>query len=132
MTSIRPAYLRTALALALTRSLGCRRCGKKDTPPLSLPTPAAQSGRSCGQAVERCHGGNARRRLSQAAPTHSSSEYGALSCSHCAAFSSEGFPKLRDDYAGSGRVSYELRFFMLNPSTFPRYCWRPAAARRTR
>jgi len=46
-------------------------------------------------------------------------EYGALSCSHCAAFAGEGFPKLRDDYVNSGRVSYELRFFMLNPLDVP-------------
>lgn len=46
-------------------------------------------------------------------------EYGALSCSHCAAFSGEGFPKLRDAYVNSGRVSYELRFFMLNPLDVP-------------
>jgi len=46
-------------------------------------------------------------------------EYGALSCSHCAAFSTEGFPKLRDDYVNSGRISYELRFFMLNPLDVP-------------
>jgi protein-disulfide isomerase len=46
-------------------------------------------------------------------------EYGALSCSHCAAFATEGFPHLRDDYVNSGRVSYELRFFMLNPLDVP-------------
>ncbi|MCA1660805.1 MAG: DsbA family protein [Novosphingobium sp.] len=42
-------------------------------------------------------------------------EYGALSCSHCAEFSETGFAKLRDDYINSGRVSFELRHFMLNP-----------------
>ena len=46
-------------------------------------------------------------------------EYAALSCSHCAAFSVEGFPKLRDDCVNSGRLSYELRFFMLNPLDVP-------------
>ena len=42
-------------------------------------------------------------------------EYGALSCSHCAEFSEAGFAELRDDYINSGRVSFELRHFMLNP-----------------
>ena len=42
-------------------------------------------------------------------------EYGALSCSHCAEFSETGFEKLRDEYINSGRVSFELRHFMLNP-----------------
>jgi protein-disulfide isomerase len=46
-------------------------------------------------------------------------EYGALSCSHCAEFSEAAFPKLRDDYVGSGRVSYELRLFMLNALDLP-------------
>lgn len=46
-------------------------------------------------------------------------EFGALSCSHCAAFSKEGFPKLRDEYVNSGKVSYELRLFMLNALDIP-------------
>lgn len=46
-------------------------------------------------------------------------EFGALSCSHCAAFSAEGFPKLRDTYVNSGRVSYELRFYLLGPLDLP-------------
>ncbi|KHK89680.1 protein-disulfide isomerase [Novosphingobium malaysiense] len=46
-------------------------------------------------------------------------EYGALSCSHCAEFAKESFEKLRDDYVASGRVSYELRYFMLNPYDVP-------------
>ena len=41
-------------------------------------------------------------------------EYGALSCSHCAEFAEAGFSRLRDNYVASGRVSYELRLFMLN------------------
>lgn len=46
-------------------------------------------------------------------------EYGALSCSHCAEFAKDSFTKLRDDYIASGRVSYELRYFMLNPYDIP-------------
>jgi protein-disulfide isomerase len=46
-------------------------------------------------------------------------EYGALSCSHCAEFSEQGFDKLRDDYIADGRVSYELRLFMLNALDLP-------------
>ena len=46
-------------------------------------------------------------------------EYGALSCSHCADFSEKGFAKLRDDYIASGRVSYELRLFLLNALDMP-------------
>lgn len=46
-------------------------------------------------------------------------EFGALSCSHCADFAKEAFAELRDDYVASGRVSYELRLFMLNPYDIP-------------
>lgn len=46
-------------------------------------------------------------------------EFGALSCSHCAEFSEKGFPKLREDYIASGRVSYELRLFLLNALDMP-------------
>lgn len=46
-------------------------------------------------------------------------EFGALSCSHCAEFAEKGFPRLRDDYIASGRVSYELRLFLLNALDMP-------------
>jgi protein-disulfide isomerase len=46
-------------------------------------------------------------------------EYGALSCSHCALFAKESSEKLMNDYIASGRVSYELRFFMLNAFDVP-------------
>lgn len=46
-------------------------------------------------------------------------EYGALSCSHCAEFAKESFEPLRDDYVASGRVSYEMRFYMLNVLDVP-------------
>lgn len=46
-------------------------------------------------------------------------EFGALSCSHCADFAKESFAELRDDYVNSGKVSYELRYFMLNPLDMP-------------
>ena len=46
-------------------------------------------------------------------------EYGALSCSHCADFAEKSFAKMRDDYIASGRVSYELRLFLLNALDMP-------------
>jgi protein-disulfide isomerase len=46
-------------------------------------------------------------------------EYGALSCSHCAEFAKESGEKLLNDYVASGRVSYELRYFMLNAFDVP-------------
>ena len=41
-------------------------------------------------------------------------EFGALSCSHCAEFSEAAHKELLGDFVTSGKVSYELRFFMLN------------------
>jgi len=46
-------------------------------------------------------------------------EFGALSCSHCADFAAKASAPLRDNYVASGRVSYELRLFMLNPYDVP-------------
>ncbi|MFA7604205.1 MAG: thioredoxin domain-containing protein [Novosphingobium sp.] len=46
-------------------------------------------------------------------------EFGALSCSHCAEFSEKGAAELRDNFVASGRVSYELRLFMLNALDMP-------------
>jgi protein-disulfide isomerase len=46
-------------------------------------------------------------------------EYGALSCSHCAEFSETGSKELLGTYVASGKVSYELRFFMLNVLDVP-------------
>jgi protein-disulfide isomerase len=40
-------------------------------------------------------------------------EYGALTCSHCAAFSKESGEKLKA-YVASGKVSYEFRNYLLN------------------
>lgn len=46
-------------------------------------------------------------------------EFGALSCSHCAEFAKAAGTELRDDFIASGRVSYELRLFMLNALDMP-------------
>jgi protein-disulfide isomerase len=46
-------------------------------------------------------------------------EFGALSCSHCAEFAEASSAELRDDFVGSGRVSFELRLFMLNALDVP-------------
>jgi protein-disulfide isomerase len=45
-------------------------------------------------------------------------EYGALSCSHCAAFSADSAVELRE-MVNKGSVSYEFRNFMLGPLDVP-------------
>lgn len=58
-------------------------------------------------------------------------EFGALSCSHCAEFSETSATELRDNFVASGRVSFEVRFFMLNaldvPATLLATCSTPEA-----
>jgi protein-disulfide isomerase len=58
-------------------------------------------------------------------------EFGALSCSHCAEFAEKGSAELRDNFIASGRVSYEVRFYMLNaldiPATLLATCGAPEA-----
>jgi len=58
-------------------------------------------------------------------------EFGALSCSHCAEFSETASKELLGDFVTSGKVSYELRFFMLNaldiPATLLATCGSPEA-----
>lgn len=59
-------------------------------------------------------------------------EFGALSCSHCAEFSEKSAAEMRNTFVASGRVSLEVRFFMLNaldvPATLLATCSSPEAA----
>jgi protein-disulfide isomerase len=43
-------------------------------------------------------------------------EYASITCGHCAAFSNEASEELRNDFVGSGQVSWEYRPFMLFPT----------------
>lgn len=42
-------------------------------------------------------------------------EYGAFTCSHCAAFAKESSEELKADFIDSGRVSWKFSAFMLHP-----------------
>lgn len=42
-------------------------------------------------------------------------EFGSLTCPHCGEFAEKGFPKLRESYIASGRVSLEFRNFVRDP-----------------
>lgn len=59
-------------------------------------------------------------------------EFAALSCSHCAEFSEKSAAEMHDNFVASGRVSLEVRFFMLNaldvPATLLATCSSPEAA----
>lgn len=45
-------------------------------------------------------------------------EYVSLTCPHCATFSAQAMQPLARDHVRSGRVSFELRNFVLNPVDF--------------
>jgi protein-disulfide isomerase len=121
MKPIRTSLAATLLLATLPLALGLSACGKKtDAAAVSdtaLPKVAPPAGKQWSDVVTKTADdgylmGNPDAPLKLV-------EYGALSCSHCAAFGAEGFPHLRDDYVNSGRVSYELRYFMLNPLDVP-------------
>lgn len=106
-------------AALLPLALGVASCGRKDDAVVAdtaLPKVAPPAGKQWSDVISATADGY---RMGNPDAPLKLIEYGALSCSHCAAFSAEGFPKLRDDYINSGRVSYELRFFMLNPLDVP-------------
>ncbi|HKT86168.1 MAG TPA: thioredoxin domain-containing protein [Novosphingobium sp.] len=109
--------------IAAPLALGLAACGeKKDegaAPASSEPIAsiAAPAGKSWKDVVEKTSEGGYR--LGNPEAPIKLIEFGALSCSHCAEFAKESFADLRDDYVASGRVSYELRYFMLNPYDIP-------------
>lgn len=117
-------FARALLLAALPLTLGLGACDKKDD--------AAASGASSSEPIAKiaAPAGKAWTETFSATPDGGYLmgnpnapikviEYGALSCSHCAEFSETGFPKLRDDYVASGRVSFELRLFLLNALDMP-------------
>jgi len=116
---------RTALLglIAAPLALGLAACGDKDeaTPSAASGEPIAKIAAPAGQAwqdmiVKTPEGGY---RMGNPDAPIKLIEYGALSCSHCAEFAKESFEEIRSDYVASGRVSYELRYFMLNALDVP-------------
>ena len=117
-------HFRAAVATLAALALGLSACGKSnDTAgaPGASSTPIAKIAAPAGQSwTEKVtvtpEGGYL---MGNPDAPVKLVEYGALSCSHCAEFAETGFAKLRDDYVASGRVSYELRLFMLNALDLP-------------
>jgi len=108
---------RTSLFLAaLPLALGLAACGKKDdaTGGVTAGAPIAKIAPPAGKAwadmvTVTPEGGYL---MGNPGAPLKLIEYGSLTCPHCAAFSTEGFPKLRDNYVASGRVSIEFRNFV--------------------
>lgn len=116
---LRPIALASAL---LPLALGLAACGDKkaDQAPTSgepVAKVAPPSGRAWTDVVSKTAEGGYR--VGNPDAPIKLVEYGALSCSHCAEFSKNASEKLLGDYVASGRVSYELRYFMLNALDVP-------------
>lgn len=113
---------RLAFALALAPlALGLAACGKKEgadaaTKSEAIAKVAPPAGKAWTDVVTKTPDGGYLMGNPNAAIKLV--EFGALSCSHCAEFSHESTAELRDIVA-SGRVSYELRLFMLNGLDMP-------------
>ena len=116
---------RAALATLAALALGLSACGKSTDDAAGAPsasaTPiakiAAPAGKSWAETVSVTPEGGYL--MGNPAAPIKLIEFGALSCSHCAEFAEKSFTKMRDDYVASGRVSYELRLFMLNALDLP-------------
>ena len=123
-----------ALALAAPLALGLASC-KQDADPATAKSAApiakvaAPAGKAWGDVFAVTPEGGFQ--MGNPNAPIKLIEFGALSCSHCAEFAEKSFTKLRGDYVGSGRVSYEFRPFMLNildlPATLLATCGSPEA-----
>ncbi len=113
------ATTRLAL-LALPLALGLAACGKKDDAggpaaqsAAALPTVAPPAGKAWSDVVSKnADGGYV---MGNPDAPIKLIEFGSLTCPHCAEFEEKGFPKLRDTYVNSGRVSLEFRNFVRDP-----------------
>lgn len=135
MTPAKTAFAPKVLVVA-TMALALVACGKKDegatasapsgAPIAKVAAPAGQSWADTYTATPE--GGY---RMGNPDAPVKLVEYGALSCSHCAEFAEKSAAELRDNFIASGRVSYEVRFFMLNaldvPATLLATCGSPEA-----
>jgi protein-disulfide isomerase len=118
----RPTFRRLALAVAIAPlALGLAACGKGEDKgatsgePIAAITPPA--GKAWTDTVTKTADGGYR--MGNPEAPIKLVEYGALSCSHCAEFAEKSSAELRDQMVASGRVSYELRLFMLNALDMP-------------
>jgi protein-disulfide isomerase len=106
---------------ALPLALGLAACSKGDETAVASGEPiakvAAPAGKAWADVVTKTEAGGFLMGNPQA--PIKVIEFGALSCSHCAEFAEKSFAEMRDNFIASGRVSFELRLFMLNALDVP-------------
>lgn len=103
------------LILAIAGTLAIAGCGGDGAPGASadtLPKVSAPAGKSWSEAVVATDDGMLMGNPDAAIRLV---EYASPTCSHCAEFSRASAPELKSQFIDSGRVSLELRPFMLNP-----------------
>jgi protein-disulfide isomerase len=118
----RLSFPRLALALAVAPlALGLAACGKGDDKGAASGDTAAAVAPPAGKAWTDVVSKTADGGYLTGNPDApiKLAEFGALSCSHCAEFAEKGGAELREKFVASGRVSYELRLFMLNALDMP-------------
>jgi len=108
------------LLLALPLTLGLAACGKKDdaasgpvTSDAALPKVAAPAGKAWSDVVSQTPDGGYV--MGNPEAPIKIVEFGSLTCPHCGEFAEKGFPKLRDNYVNTGRVSLEFRNYVRDP-----------------
>lgn len=108
------------LLLALPVTLGLAACGKKDdaasgpvTSDAALPKVAAPAGKAWSDVVSQTPDGGYV--MGNPEAPIKVVEFGSLTCPHCGEFAEKGFPKLRDNYVNTGRVSLEFRNYVRDP-----------------
>lgn len=95
-----------ALSLAACDSSGAGASGD------ALPKVAAPAGQQWSQVVRATQDGFV---MGNPDAPLKLIEFASPTCSHCAEFSKEGAEALKSQFVDSGRVSLEIRPFMLNP-----------------
>lgn len=111
----RPRVILSLFALPL--ALGLAACDKAtETSAVSgepLAKISAPAGKSWSEVVERTPEGGYRMGNPQAPITLI--EFGSMTCSHCADFAEKSGTELRENFVDSGRVSFEMRNFVVDP-----------------
>ena len=112
---MRHSFALTAAMIALASLAGCNKKDEATAPAPSGPVAAVAppAGQDWTETVtETPDGGflmgnpNAPVKLI---------EYGSLTCPHCADFSKEGAPVIKERYVKTGKMSYEFRNFVRDP-----------------
>ena len=117
MPSIKSLFTASLLASALTLSACGNESGGATTSAEPLPTVDAPEGTQWRDTVAKTEEngyviGNPDAPIKLV-------EYAALTCGACAAFEQEAYGEILEKYVSDGRVSFEIRNFLISPYGIP-------------